>query len=218
MTDVWTDRLSEYLDAELSGSERAALEEHLESCADCARTLEELRRVTTRAGALQDRPPAESLWPGIAARIAAKGAAPRRGVRRRLSFTVPQLAAAAAVLILLTAGGMWLALSSRMDRAAALAARSQTSGVGITAVAASTYDAAVAEMQRLLDERRDQLDSATIRVLEENLAAIDQAIAEARAALAEDPSNAYLNKHLATTMWRKVHLLRRAATLTGEAT
>jgi hypothetical protein len=216
MTDVWTDRLSEYLDEELSASEREALEAHLPECGACAQALDELRRVAARAGALEERPPADNLWPGIAARIAAKGEAAPRGPGRQVAFTVPQLAAAAAALVLLTAGGMWLALPSRDGGPLAV----QPAGIQAQPVsaAASNFDAAVADLQRLLDERRGQLDSATIRVLEENLAVIDQALAEARAALAEDPANAYLNQHLATTMWRKVHLLQRAATLTGGAT
>jgi hypothetical protein len=217
MTDAWTDRLSEYLDQELSATEREALEAHLQQCGACSQALEELRQVTERAGALEDRPPSGDLWSGIATRMAAKSETASHAARRRFTFTVPQLAAAAAALVLLTAGGMSLALQSGGQRGGQLAASAQYTGEPV-AVAASAYDAAVAELQRMLDERRDQLDSATIRVLEENLAAIDHAIAEARAALVEDPSNAYLNKHLATTMWRKVHLLRRAATLTGEAT
>ena len=218
MTDVWTDRLSEYLDEELSAPERESLEAHLRECGACAGALEELRGVATRAGSLDDRPPAADLWPGIAARIATRSEAAPGGVRRRFTFTVPQLAAAAAALVVVTAGGMWLALPLGGDRGQPVAASAPYAGAEPVAVAASAYDAAVAELQRMLDERGDQLDSATVRVLRENLAVIDRAIAEARAALAEDPSNAYLNRHLATTMWRKVHLLRRAATLTGEAT
>jgi hypothetical protein len=216
MTDVWTDRLSEYLDEELSASEREALEAHLPECA-CAQALGELRRVAARTGALEDRPPADNLWPGIAARIAHKGEAAPRGLGRRFTFSVPQLVAAAAALVMLTAGGMWLALHSG-DGGSSLAVRPAGTQGQPVSTAASNFDAAVTDLQRMLNERRDQLDSATIRVLEENLAAIDQAIAEARAALSEDPSNSYLNQHLATTMWRKVHLLQRAATLTGGAT
>ncbi len=50
MNDRWTDRLSEYVDGELGVADAAALEAHLPSCGDCRATLEELRRVVTRAG------------------------------------------------------------------------------------------------------------------------------------------------------------------------
>ena len=61
MSDQWTDRLSEYLDGELKGSERALLEAHLERCDDCQETLAGLRRVVMRARcprgpAARDRP------------------------------------------------------------------------------------------------------------------------------------------------------------------
>ena len=43
MSDVWTDRLSEYLDDELPPGERVALEGHLAQCAECSATLADLR-------------------------------------------------------------------------------------------------------------------------------------------------------------------------------
>jgi len=69
MTDTWNDRLSEYLDDELTPGERAALEAHLATCRDCTETLEELRAVVARAGALPARGPDADLWPGVAERI-----------------------------------------------------------------------------------------------------------------------------------------------------
>ena len=65
MTDQWNDRLSEYIDDELTPAERSGLEAHLSTCRECADTLDELREVVTRAGALTPRPPAADLWPGI---------------------------------------------------------------------------------------------------------------------------------------------------------
>ena len=69
MSDRWTDRLSEYLDGELQPEEREDLQAHLFTCAACARTLAELRRVVERARALPDREPPRDLWPVIAAAI-----------------------------------------------------------------------------------------------------------------------------------------------------
>jgi hypothetical protein len=65
----------------------------------------------------------------------------------------------------------------------------------------------------VLEQGRGTLDTTTVRVLERNLALIDRAIADARRALAADPSNSYLNAHLAQTMRRKIDLLRQAADL-----
>jgi hypothetical protein len=79
--------------------------------------------------------------------------------------------------------------------------------------AAEHYDAAIAELEGALAAGRGRLDTATVRQIEQNLAVIDRAIAQARAALAADPADAYLNHHLADTMRRKLQLLRRASTL-----
>jgi hypothetical protein len=85
--------------------------------------------------------------------------------------------------------------------------------VGITEATAPTYASAVDDLERILAEGRGRLDSTTVRVLEQNLALIDQAIAQAQRAVAADSANAYLNTHLAETMRRKIDLLRQAAAL-----
>ena len=69
MHEEWTDRLSDYLDDELSPEDRDALESHLAGCERCRATLDALRRVVERAGSLTPRPPAADLWTGIAARL-----------------------------------------------------------------------------------------------------------------------------------------------------
>ncbi len=109
--DRWTDRLSEYLDNELDGAERAALELHLASCPACAGALDELRAVIAAAGALEDTPPERDLWAGIAVRLAPTAepaviSLPER--RRRFSFTLPQLAAAGIAVVALSSTLVWL--------------------------------------------------------------------------------------------------------------
>jgi tetratricopeptide (TPR) repeat protein len=75
------------------------------------------------------------------------------------------------------------------------------------------YDEAVADLEKALDAGRSRLDPETVRILEENLRAIDQAIDQARKALRADPANAYLNNHFAASRNRKLALLRRASAL-----
>jgi hypothetical protein len=75
----------------------------------------------------------------------------------------------------------------------------------------SAYDGAVADLEAVLSQGRGRLDTATVRVIEQSLLVIDLAIAEARAAIAADPANAYLNGQIAANMRRKLDLLRRAA-------
>jgi anti-sigma factor ChrR (cupin superfamily) len=214
MSDQWTDRLSEYLDGDLAEVENAALEAHLVTCGACRETLAGLRRIVVRARSLEDRPPSRDLWSGVAARI---GAGPGR---RRLSFSVPQLLAAGIALAVLSGGGAWL-LHPDPARVAVQpnpAAPGTAPGTAPVATVSSTraarsYDSAVDDLERILAEGRGRLDSTTVRVLEQNLALIDRAIAQAQRAVAADSANVYLNTHLAETMRRKIDLLRQAAAL-----
>jgi len=208
MNDQWTNRLSEYLDGELDSVERGALEAHLATCGECRVTLGELRQVVARAKTLEDSEPLADLWPDIRARLTpAHGAGVSRPgtVRaRRFSFTIPQLLAASIALVLLSGGGAWLALTPD-----AVPQRPRPGALVTPVTWTSRTDLAVAELQEALTRNESRLDTATVRVVRQNLAVIDRAIAEARAALENDPGNTYLNLHLAATMRRKVELLRR---------
>lgn len=216
MSDQWTDRLSEYLDGEMKGSERAFLEAHLERCEDCQDTLAGLRRVVMRARSLEDRQPATDLWAGVAERIGAPARTVVLPARRRFTFSLPQLLAAGITLVVLSASGAWM-LHPGVQTVAVQPVPAASENVSVTPVgapsAAQSYDAAVHDLEQVLEEGRGRLDSATVRVLEQNLALIDRAIAEARRAVAADSANVYLNTHLAQTMRRKVDLLRQAAAL-----
>jgi anti-sigma factor RsiW len=226
VTDRWTDRLSEYVDGSLDAGEALALEAHLPGCANCAETLAALRTVAKRAAELPSREPERDLWPAIAARLSPRRA-PRSSLAdfmrdlfegftaRRLSFSVPQLAAASLALVLVSGGAVWIAFRARPAATPVTApapgpvAQQPTLAPGATSVGFEQYDSAIAELESVLAQRRTSLDTSTVRVVEQNLAAIDRAIAEARRALAADPTDPYLHDHLANTMRRKMGLLRR---------
>ena len=233
MHEEWTDKLSEYLDDELSPRERQAVESHLCGCAECAAVLDDLTRVVERAQRLDRRPPRADLWDGIAARIETRGAAPRR-----VSFTLPQLAAAAVVLIAASAGIAWQfadRAASRSDIARSTEAQSRASSgyealaerepsaersnidIAHVSFADAQYDAAVSDLEKALQNGRGRLDKTTIAIVEHNLQIIDQAIEQARQALETDPANDYLSGHLVEARRRKLDLLRRAAALTTES-
>ena len=75
------------------------------------------------------------------------------------------------------------------------------------------YVRSVETLRRKLDERRDSLAPSTVATVERSLRIADSAIAEARAALERDPSNAVLAALFASNYERKIDVLRRAAEL-----
>ena len=214
MNDIWTNRLSEYIDGELDSTEQAALEEHLATCGHCYATLGDLRQVVARAKQLEDREPAKDLWTGIRAGMTpARGAGvgrPAQVSKRRLSFSIPQLLAASIALMLVSGGGAWLALRQPRSQTPLTTQRPSAGDVLPPRPIDWTgpTDAAIADLQATLVQNEKRLDTATVRIVRQNLAIIDRAIADARIAVQNDPSNAYLNTHLANTMRRKVELLR----------
>ena len=241
MHTEWTDKLSDYLDDELEAAERAAVDAHLRACTECSTVLNDLRRVIAlaQASAVDTRPPQEDLWTGVAGRID-RIRQPRRVslTVTQLAAAAVLVAAVSGGLAWQFAppfGGQGLrsetpatdvarAFPGSADRGTrdggrpadtGIAARAED-GVAIIGVslADDQYDAAVADLERALNQGRGKLDKATIAVVEQNLQTIDQAIAQAREALASDPANSYLSGHLVEARRRKLDLLRRAAALT----
>jgi anti-sigma factor RsiW len=215
-----TDQLSDYLDGELTADEAAALEAHLRECTACNAVLNDLKRIVAQAQHLEPRPPQADLWAGIERRIE------RVTPPRRVSFTLPQLAAAAALLIAVSAGtaikfaapavpaSAPVEQTANDEPAQAEAADSiATIAVNPVGFSDAQYDAAVADLEKALKAGRGRLDKSTIEIVAHNLEIIDQAIAQAREALAGDPANSYLSGHLVEARRRKLDLLRRAAAL-----
>ena len=218
MADLWTSKLSEYIDGTLSAADRQAVERHLVDCAECRVVLGDLRTIVAEASVLTDTPPASNLWAGIAGRISAGGDGvyhlpEARGRRwRRISFTIPQLAAAGIALVIMSGAVGRFLLTSPASEAAP-----PDPGLLVVQTAALgsrvAVDQALLELQQILEAGRGQLDSTTIGVLEMNLAIIDRAIEQAQRAVAADPANGYLQDHVAATTRQKLALMRQAADL-----
>lgn len=220
----WTERLSDYLDGDMSGDEVAKLEAALEGDAELCRVLEDLRAVRETAASLPAGSPASDLWPVIEARIrdgehvGVTSIADGRGARRRFSFTVPQLAAAAVAMLVLGSASVWVAMSPRGagsdSRPIAVAPAPGAAFVATPEDASAfSYEATVEGLEEQLRIGRDRLDPKTVAALEASLATIDRAIARAQEALEADPASVYLNRHLADARTRKIQVLQQAARL-----
>jgi hypothetical protein len=126
------------------------------------------------------------------------------------------LAAAAVVLVVLSSGATAYLLRARAAApvAAAPAAAPRTNSALVAfRPAEMEYLSTVEALQAELAARRDELSPETVAVIEANLRIIDQAIAEARAALEADPRNPDLPLHLSGVYRTKVELLQSALLL-----
>ena len=77
----------------------------------------------------------------------------------------------------------------------------------------AVYSKEIAALQHIVNDRRTQLDSSTVAIIERNLRIIDIAIEQSKAALAKDPASRLLSDQLTRALDKKVELLRRAAML-----
>ncbi|MEX2583092.1 MAG: anti-sigma factor [Gemmatimonadota bacterium] len=211
--------LLRHLDAETGSAERWEIERHLAECGVCRRLHERYSGLKAEVGRLPSsiEPPAE-LWQRIAARLEAEtgtrriGAHPLRESRsgwRRGVVAALAIAASISVGVLL---GRQLPLQPTrgVDQAAAEAQAVAT----LAQYDEESYELAVADLEQILVQIRAELQPETVAAIEENLAIIDAAIADSRAALLADPANERLHRHLATNMQMKIGLLRMVTAAT----
>ncbi|HEV8600471.1 MAG TPA: zf-HC2 domain-containing protein [Gemmatimonadales bacterium] len=222
MSDQFTNQLSAYLDGELERESRRRLEAHLAACVECSALLADLRAIVAAAPHYEGRQPSRDLWKDIEPRLDEAEVIPisidrptaRPSVRR---FSWPQLIAASLVMAAVGGGATFLVLRQNTTPPAAVAVdlpnrRSAPLPDSVKTVeyAEAQYDAAVKDLESVLAAGRSQLDTATVRTIEQSLQKIDAAIAEARIAIQRDPANAYLSRQIAANMRRKLDLLRAA--------
>jgi len=231
----WTARLSEYLSDELPEADKMSVEAHLATCDECNRALQDLARVVDEAGVLGDIEPPGDLWPGIAAAIASSSAGSDGhdgarviafpGARASSPAAAPDrvevsrrgLAAASVVLVALTGTAAWFAgstTSAPAQPAAPFAASAdEVAQVSGETLAPEAMAGELAVLEDVLASARSVLEPNTVRVLERNLGVIEQAIADSREALAQDPGNTFLAQHLERMYRRKLVYLQDAVRL-----
>ena len=184
----------------------------------------ELRAIVRAAAELPPLSPSRDLWAGIAARIEAPVVAlPVHAVETapaRLPWR--RLAIAASLLVMATAGVTYSIVKRGAPAQVAATGDSATVDAALPAAtvqaaslqtAEQTYDREIGAMRKIVDERRKELDPATVSVLEKNLKLIDAAIAESKAALAKDPASAFLQDRLTHAYDTKLQLLRGVANI-----
>jgi len=190
-------KLNEYVDGALGVGEREAVEAHLARCAGCREAVAQLRALLAGARALpQAIEPARDLWASI-----------ERRTVQRATWNMQRVwwgGALAAAAVLVIALGLYRLLPSSTTL--------YRPGQGWAAVQAD-FDRTTGDLGLIVAAERERLRPETVALLERNLAIIDAAIAESRAALARDPASVELRGLFAAAARQKVELLRWAARL-----
>jgi len=215
--------LDDYVTGELTEDARAPVADHIAACAICAAEVESLNKILARAADLSKSidPPAEA-WSNIRAAIERDKVAIARqdtGAASRFRRRPYALAAAAVLLVVLSSAGTAVYMNARSADSRSPVASNPANAPTPASLAAftveeNTYLRNVAVLQDLLDQQEALLAPETVAQLKASLRTIDEAILEARTALARDPANKMLIEMLSGTYRQKMDLMRRTAELT----
>jgi len=226
--------LNDYVDGAGDASGRAAVEHHLESCADCRAIVNELHEILDVAKALDPRDPPARSWTRLQRAIAlehgAGGVQPavdgtaNGGSRSRRQLWIG-LAAAAALVIATATGLRFAVFDSRPPSGGRATATPTTAGANSdTAQAVEAelkqaeehYEKAIQGLETIANSEKGALDPQTAATMQKNLAVIDQAISESRAALRTQPASAPAQQSLLESFKAKLALLEDTVALINE--
>jgi len=228
--------LNDYVDNALGANERADVERHLETCAYCRATVDALREIRQVARSLDPRDAPVRSWLRLQRAIALEhgatfqsgGPSPepagrtaytRRTGRRSLWIG---LGAAAALVIATAAGLRYAAFNTSTARGGAGSGVSANSDASAQAVEAELkqaeqhYEKAIQGLETIASSEKGALDPQTAATMQRNLAVIDQAITESRAALRAQPTSAPAQQSLLESFKAKLALLEDTVALINE--
>jgi anti-sigma factor RsiW len=219
--DRYRDAIQELADGTLGPLRRAELQQHLDDCPACRRLADDMRRIRELAQSMERPSPPDRVWLQVAGRLRQEGriasAAPHAvGTRRFMPLAI-------AASLLLVVGASWYLLYPRQpatpSQQEAHATPQQPSGNAAQADAVQGVEAefrlaeqhlqnGIAKLEEAVKSESAQIDPQTAATLQKSLLAIDQAIAESRAALRAEPQNPLAYHSLFDAMRKKVTVLQ----------
>lgn len=232
------DVLNELVDGGLDERDARDVERHVAECAQCRALVEDLREIRRVAASLDLRQPPARAWSRIERAIKlerehgtgrvqpdATGLAPTRSL---LSAGMLGWLAAAAVLVLAVGLGVRYSVNRQTSTpqaeqpatdTASAAAGTEASAAAIEAelrAAESHYDRAIKGLEQIATSEQSSLDPKTAATLQKNLAVIDQAINESRAAVRAQPTSEPARESLMDSFKTKLALLQDTVALINE--
>jgi hypothetical protein len=222
--DIIRHLLDDYVTGDLDPEASDAVRDHVAACSICSAEIEGVQSVLSSASQLPKwvDPPVEA-WSNIRATIldqANTRQRPRAGVREFLrSRPIAAAVAATIVVAILSSGGTAMYMIARANRvqdtgSARLGDPTVPATLAAFTIEENNYLRTASTLQEILDRQESVLAPETVAQLKASLRTIDEAILEARGALARDPANKMLIEMLSANYKQKVDLLRRSTEMT----
>jgi anti-sigma factor RsiW len=237
--------ISDYVDGTIAPAERPSVERHLAACAACRQLADDLREIARAAATLELREPPVRVWGRIERAITLErdAAAPssrarvfqasgsdaaadarlkgsRSAGRSRYPWA-PWLAAAAALVLATVVGLRLLPGRGQTDNRSTEVETTSASNAAQAIeselrLAEAHYENAIKGLEQIADSDQGALDPKTAATLQKNLAVIDQAISESRAAMRSQPTSEPAQQSLVENFKTKIALLQDTVALINE--
>ena len=236
--------INDYADGTLDVRERAEIDRHLDACTACRQVIDDLREIKGVAASLDLREPPVRSWTRLerAIRLEAESQSTQnpQNSQKVLSLRVPRvlratstrgwLAAAAAIVVATFVGLKFMPNGARQPAQpptvdSARTAPAPDTATGTTAAqsvetelrqAEDHYEKAIKGLERIANAEQNVFDPRTAATLQKNLAVIDQAISESRAALRAEPASEPAQQSLLESFQAKIGLLQDTVALINE--
>jgi anti-sigma factor RsiW len=221
--DELSNVLVDFIDGRLDPDAERDVERHLDTCADCRALVVDLRTIRAAAFMLDRHEPGPQVWTSLQQRIAAEPAPRTRGrllamPATRASWTM-WLGAAAAIVLATLIGVLPLMRRGEPARQPEPGPAAEASVESVTAefeAAEQHYQKAITDLETIAKQETGDLDPQVAAVLQKNLAVIDQAIGESRAALQSQPASGTAQDGFFDALRTKVALLQQTVELINE--
>lgn len=210
-------RLGDVIDGGAPPAEVAGIRAHIETCAACQALAADLERLRSAARGLGPITPPDHVWLQVAGQLRLDAQAADSGAASLAAGRATrQWLGIAAALVLITIG---LYAAGRMATPASpgnVTAESTVESVDEELrLALDHYENAIAHLKSLAGES-DSLDPAVAAMLDQNMAIIDTALTESKAALLDDPASQPARASLFEALSQKVNVLQATAVLINE--
>jgi anti-sigma factor RsiW len=218
----YREAIHDLVDGTLGPLRRAELQQHLDLCDDCRALADDLLKIRHATESLDPLAPPDRVWLQVAGRLRQEGrvTAPPAAAARRNRVALLALAAALTIAVgsslVLLWPGTREAPSPQQAASNVPAADSVESISQELQLAEQHYQNVIVRLEQLAKSGDGSIDPQTAATLQKTLQVIDQAIAESRAALRNEPQSAPARDSLFDALRRKVTLLQDTIALMNE--
>ena len=203
--------ISDYIDGNLQGGERTALESHLKACPQCRELLADFQKIVEEAQDLESLEPPDSAWSAIRRDLETRRhAAWKKSLLRKRLFGFPLIKPVAvfgaALLLLIVAGSLTI---GPLFRHAGPEELTVNGGLALTklAEAETHYKLAITALNDAMSASEKDMDPEILQVFRDNLQLVNFSLEECRQAVSLNPGDIETRYYMLAVYKQKTDLL-----------